>query len=103
MTALPLNRRTDTVEAFIQTASTRPDGTREAFLTHRVDYRHTPMPHHRRGLTWTASGYGARIPTEHMVNYGNRWRRVYCYRYSNIGTLFIGRSIRDGLIVNLQG
>lgn len=91
------------MEAFIQTASTRPDGTREAFLTQRVDYRHAPMWHQREGLTWNASGYGARIPTEHMVRYDGRWRRVYCYRYSNIGTLFIGRSIRDGLIVNLQG
>lgn len=90
------------MHAYIQTASTRADGTREAFLTQRVDYKHAPMPHHRAGLTWTASGYGARIPTEHLVRYGGRWRRVYCHVYSNAGTLYIGRRLRDGFVVNLQ-
>lgn len=90
------------MEAFIQTCSERPDGTRDSFLTVRVPYRHAPMPHHRAGLTWTASGYGARIPTEHQVKYAGRWRRVYCYVYSNCGTLFIGKRCRDGFIVNLQ-
>lgn len=91
------------MHAYIQTASERADGSRDSFLTQRVDYKHAPMPHHASPhLTWTASGYGARIPTEHMVRYGGRWRRVYRYIYSNSGTLFIGRRLRDGFIVNLQ-
>ena len=91
------------MEAFVQYSETRADGTKDTFCTIRADYRHAPMAHHAHPhLTWTASGYGARIPTEHMVRVGGRWRRVYCYIYSNSGTLYIGRSIRTGNIVNLQ-
>ena len=35
------------------------------------------------------SGYGKRVPTRHMVKLRNRWRRVYCYIFSNIGTCYI--------------
>lgn len=35
---------------------------------------------------FTKSGYGAKIPTSYMVHYANKWRRVYCKIYSNIGT-----------------
>lgn len=47
------------------------------------------MPHHRHNLSWTATGYGERIPTVHMVRHLGVWRRVYCRIFSNIGTLFI--------------
>lgn len=39
-----------------------------------------------RNLSYTASGYGAKIPTRWVVNYAGRIRRVYCTIYSNIGT-----------------
>lgn len=90
------------MEAFVHSSSARPDGTRDSFLTMRVEYRHAPMPHHRAGLTWTASGYGDRIPTEHMIKYLGRWRRVYCRIYSNCGTLYLGKRISEGLIVSLH-
>mgnify|MGYP003146884760 CR=1 FL=1 len=43
------------------------------------------------GLTFTASGYGRRVPTQHMVKLpgSNRWRRVYCCIYSNAGTCYV--------------
>lgn len=44
-----------------------------------------------KGLSYTASGYGKRIPTEYMVKYNGKWRRVYCRIYSNSGTLYIGK------------
>ena len=44
-----------------------------------------------RGLSFTATGYGSRIPTRYMVKFNGRWRRVYCRQYSNIGTLYIGK------------
>lgn len=44
----------------------------------------------RRGLTYTATGYGNRIPTRYMVRVNQRWRRVYCAIWSNVGTLYIG-------------
>jgi hypothetical protein len=66
------------------------------------DYRHAPMAHHLAGLSWTASGYGARIPTEHMVRIHGKWRRVYCRIFSNNGTLFIGRKYDGSWIIELR-
>lgn len=37
-----------------------------------------------------ASGYGKQIPLPYKVKvFGNRWSRVYCVCYSNIGTCYI--------------
>lgn len=54
-------------------------------------------------LTFTSTGYGDRIPTEYMVKYKCRWRRIYVYQHSNIGSLFIGKSISTGLSVTYIG
>ena len=35
------------------------------------------------------TGYGSKIPTIYMVFIGNKWRRVYCRIYSNIGTCYV--------------
>ena len=35
------------------------------------------------------TGYGSQIPTQYMVFIDNKWRRVYCRIYSNIGTLYV--------------
>ena len=35
------------------------------------------------------AGYGGKIPTKYMVFIDNKWRRVYCRIYSNIGTLYV--------------
>ena len=67
-----------------------------------VPVKLSPMAHHRRGLSWTASGYGARIPMEYMVQVNSKWRRVYCRIYSNIGTLFIGIRVAAGFIVDIE-
>lgn len=40
---------------------------------------------------YSATGYGARIPTRYMVRFGARWRRVYVAQFSNAGTAYIGR------------
>jgi hypothetical protein len=50
-----------------------------------------------KGLSFTASGYGRRIPTRYMVKFKNRWRRVYCCIYSNNGTSYIPSA--DGWII----
>lgn len=47
------------------------------------------MEWQKRGLSFTASGYGARIPTAYMVKYNGRWHRVYCRIYSNVGSTYI--------------
>lgn len=45
----------------------------------------------KSGLSYTATGYGARIATSVMVRFKGKWRRVYCRIYSNSGTCFIGK------------
>ena len=35
------------------------------------------------------TGYGDKIPTNTMVFVENKWRRVYCRIYSNIGTCYV--------------
>lgn len=74
----------------------------EPMATESVPAIVRPMEWHKRGLTWTATGYGERIPTQYMVQVRNRWRRVYCYLISNSGTLFIGKNLRTGTIVDIQ-
>ena len=36
-----------------------------------------------------ADGYGSKIPTRHWLKVDNRWRRVYCTIFSNVGTCWI--------------
>lgn len=37
----------------------------------------------------TATGYGRKIPTRHMIRYAGRWRRVYVMTFSNIGSAYV--------------
>jgi len=57
--------------------------------------------HMKAGKTFTASGYGFRIPTKFKVLFRSKWRRVYSCCYSNNETLFIGPSLEHGHIVEL--
>lgn len=42
-----------------------------------------------KGLSYTASGYGRKIPTRWKIKVTNRLYRVYCYIHSNVGFLYI--------------
>jgi hypothetical protein len=43
-----------------------------------------------RGLSYTATGYGSKIPTRFMVRTINqKWRRVYCAIFSNSGIYYV--------------
>lgn len=55
----------------------------------------------KAGLSYTASGYGFRIPTQYMVRRNNKWRRVYACCFSNVSTLYIGPSLERGHIVEI--
>ena len=60
-----------------------------------------PLDWQQRGLSYTATGYGKKIPTPYMVRtIDNRWRRVYCAIYSNAGTLYVMHG-KDRTIVEL--
>lgn len=43
----------------------------------------------KRGLMYTRTGYGKKIPTSYMVKHENRWKRVYCAIFSNSGVCYI--------------
>jgi len=42
-----------------------------------------------RGLSYTATGYGNKIPTTEMLFYNRRWRRIYCSTFSNCASYYI--------------
>ena len=49
-----------------------------------------PMTHHKLGLSYTATGYGEKIPMPYKVRtIDQKWRRVYCRIFSNVGTLYV--------------
>lgn len=62
--------------------------------------RETPLCWQTKGLTYTATGYGRRIPTRYMVQVHGRWRRVYCCQISNAGTCYIGNLDANPIIVS---
>lgn len=68
----------------------RPDGLPEPRLTVRVPARRVPLWWQEKGLSFTGSGYGRRIPSELQVFWENKWRRVYICIFSNSGTAYIG-------------
>jgi hypothetical protein len=41
-----------------------------------VEHREQPLWWQERGLSYTASGYGAKIPSRYMIKWEGRWRRV---------------------------
>jgi hypothetical protein len=64
-----------------------------------VEGKESLLPWQERGLSYTRSGYGRRIPTRYMIRLNKRWRRVYCCQYSNAGTCYIGK-IEQRMFVN---
>ena len=49
-----------------------------------------PLWWQEKGLSYTATGYGSKIPTRYMVRtIDQKWRRVYCATFSNVGTLYV--------------
>ena len=57
-----------------------------------------PLLWQLQGLSYTASGYGSRIPTRYMVRYNGKMRRVYCCIWSNAGTCYMGKR-SDNLLI----
>jgi hypothetical protein len=57
----------------------------------QVEAKIAPLEWQKRGLSYTRSGYGRRIPTSRMVRLPGeaRWRRVYVCIFSNSGTAYV--------------
>lgn len=56
-----------------------------------VETQVRPLPWQKLGLTYTKTGYGRRIPTQHMARLPGttRWRRVFVCVFGNAGTAYI--------------
>lgn len=54
-----------------------------------LEYKEALLWWQKKGLMYTATGYGKKIPTTRKVKYNNRWYRVYCMIYSNAGSIYI--------------
>lgn len=52
-------------------------------------YKESLLWWQEKGLSYTSTGYGRKIPTSHMIKWCGKWRRVYCCIYSNHGTCYI--------------
>jgi hypothetical protein len=63
-----------------------------------LESKESLLPWQKLGLSYTASGYGRKIPTARMVRYNRRWRRVYCCIYSNAGTCYITQG-KDWIVI----
>lgn len=85
-----------TDKAYLHESYTRKDGTKDTFWAVSVPMKEAPLRWQTEGLSFTASGYGSRIPTSKMVLFNGKWRRVYCRIYSNVGTCYIGRLSATG-------
>ena len=70
------------------------------YYLNELPHKESPLPHHKAGLSYTASGYGRKIPTIYMVQLpdSKRWRRVYACQYSNAGTCYV-QSGKDWIVI----
>jgi hypothetical protein len=66
----------------------------EPRLTVKVEAKRKPLWWQDKGLSFTATGYGARTPSTYMIKWEGRWRRVYVACFGNAGTAYIGPSNR---------
>ena len=73
----------------------RQDGTTDSLHTIVLQAKEEPLWWQEQGLSYTASGYGKRIPTRYMIRLNGKWRRVYCCVFSNSGTLYIGDFFKE--------
>ncbi|MDD4431574.1 MAG: hypothetical protein PHF61_09270 [Bacteroidales bacterium] len=47
------------------------------------------LPWQSRGLMYTRTGYGTKIPTSKQLFISGRWRRVYCDVFANSGACYV--------------
>jgi hypothetical protein len=53
------------------------------------EVKEAPLAWQKLGLMQTATGYGSKLTTTKMLRHNNRWHRIYCMCWSNIGTCYI--------------
>ena len=87
--------------AYISYFASPFDDSRDQYQVQATEAVSKPLWWQERGLSYTATGYGKRIPTQWLVKYNGKMRRVYCCIFSNIGTCYIGK-LSDGLTVSIN-
>jgi hypothetical protein len=58
-------------------------------------------PWQERGYSYSSTGYGRKIPTSVVVKIANRYYRVYCCVFSNIGTCYIVKN-KENYIIDIE-
>lgn len=87
-------RRGDIVNTcFLHGMTFRANGEAHSYWTKEVEIVDKPLWWQEKGLSFTASGYGKRIPSRYMVRFNGKLRRVYVCQFSNAGTAYIGEWI----------
>lgn len=79
------------IKAYLQFGGAACGEPAGPFLTVEVKCKQSLLPWQRAGLSYTATGYGPRIPSSFMVRYNNKWRRVYVACFGNAGTAYLGK------------
>jgi SLT domain-containing protein len=59
------------------------------YIEETLELKAAPMRHHLAGLSYTATGYGAKIPSPAKALYNGRLYRVYLSIFGNAGTSYI--------------
>lgn len=90
------------MKAYVHTKVRRGDGYYDTFLTVEVEVKQKLLWWQEKCLIFTATGYGSAIPTDYMIKYNGRWRRVKCCIFSNSGVLFIGKKLDPQLTVDIE-
>jgi len=78
-------------------------GDNKSYLKIRVqepDFLEALLWWQKRGLMYTTTGYGKKLPTTKKIRFEGRLRRVYCCIYSNIGTCYICTKKYGDIIVD---
>lgn len=83
---------------FVHCKSETKDGHYYSYSTYEVEYKETLLP--RKGQT--LSGYGKALPTQYMVKWQGKWRRVKVVCFSNCGTAYIGNKYSPCLTVSID-
>lgn len=70
------------------------------YSLHKIPSKQQPLEWQKRGLQYTRSGYGKKIPTATMVQIpgSDKWRRVYCAVFSNAGTCYVPKG-KDWIVI----
>ena len=57
----------------------------------------------KKGLWFTSTGYGSKIPTSYKIKVAGRWYRIYARVFSNCATHYIARGkVEKGHIYELR-